>query len=213
MNITAAQQSPAMMKTVRRHTSTTQRQAAAVSIRSSDRTAEVPSGRSNNTKSVTTENSVSVSHHASNGSPNDSDRADFRAGAGESEAGVHEAKLSQLQHFIVSRFERLPLDDQRILKNASVIGFDFSRYVLYGILSPGLKPHLNIALKNLVKEKWITKAHQYGSSERPTKGSNGIVSSHDAEYVFAHAMAWDTLYNLIPPGDRKEIHQMVASYY
>ncbi|RYG70204.1 hypothetical protein EON64_00810 [archaeon] len=222
MSITATQHSPAKMKTVRRHSSSTQRHTSAVSLRNSDeKGCEMRSAHANNSAAMTETSSYMptggltspLSCRNAVGNTTSSVPLDPPSISVNINGCVHEAKLSQLQHFIISRFERLPLDDQRILKKASVIGFDFSRYVLYGILSPGLKAHLNVALKNLVKEKWIAKTYQTGSSERPTTGSNGIVSSHDAEYIFAHAMAWDTLYNLIPPGDRKEIHNIVANYY
>eukprot|EP01031_Cornospumella_fuschlensis_P027070 gene27069-32708_t len=216
MAITSSQHSPERMKTVRRHSSGAQRHSSVHSLRSNDKVsalAFITSGASNSAITVT----------SGLPSPSSSDQfstingpfvlEELRTISVDQDICLQEAKFSQLQHFIISRFERLPLDDQRILKKASVIGFDFSRYTLYGILAPGLKPHLHMALKNLVKEKWIVKVQHSEASRRADARSNGPLSTHDTEYVFAHSMAWDTLYNLIPPGDRKEIHQMVANYY
>jgi hypothetical protein len=130
-----------------------------------------------------------------------------------------DTKKSQLEHFILCRFEKLPLDDQRILKSASVIGVDFSRYVLYGILPPALKSQLHAALKNLIKEKWLTKATEQGNVALALANAgigntaSALVSGNDAEYVFSHPLAWETLYGLIPPGDRTRLHRTIGEYY
>ncbi|RYH20604.1 hypothetical protein EON65_22970 [archaeon] len=224
MSITATQHSPHRMKAVQRHSSSIQRHSSAHSLHNSDsdKTSAPPlvDGLSNSAMTETSRLYAPVGglpsplpyhQYTSRNSP--TAHGKLRSFPVDHDICVQEAKFSQLQHFIVSRFERLPLDDQRILKKASVIGFDFSRYVLYGILAPGLKPHLHMALKNLVKEKWILKVNYSDPSRRTTIAINGAISGQDAEYVFAHAMAWDTLYNLTPPGDRKEIHRMVANYY
>lgn len=103
---------------------------------------------------------------------------------------------SKLDLFIVYRFEKLPLDYQRILKAASVIGFEFSRYILYGILSNQLKATMYAALKSLVKEHWISK---------PEEG--------DSDYVFNHPLIYDILYDLTPSSDRTALHKSIAEYY
>ena len=103
---------------------------------------------------------------------------------------------SRLDQFIVVRFERLPLDYQKILKAASVIGYEFSRYVLYGILSNALKATMYAALKNLMKEHWICKPE-----------------NSEADYVFNHPLIYDIIYDLTPSSDRTALHKSIAEYY
>jgi predicted ATPase len=45
-----------------------------------------------------------------------------------------------LEHFIISRFERLPVEGQRILKTASVIGFATVATNLMHMLNPAPPP-------------------------------------------------------------------------
>ncbi|RYG70164.1 hypothetical protein EON64_00915 [archaeon] len=87
-----------------------------------------------------------------------------------------------------------------------------TRYVLYGILSTALKAQLQAALKTLLKERWIMKVTDlHGSVELPA--STGLVGGLEAEYVFCHPTAWETLYELTPPGDRTKMHRSIAEYY
>lgn len=93
---------------------------------------------------------------------------------------------SKLEQFIVCRFERLNPDEQRILRKASIIGYRFSRYELYGVLGSKLRSHMYSALRMLIKQNWITQS--------PT---------NDAEYYFNHPVLHMTLYGLTPSSERK----------
>jgi uncharacterized membrane protein YgcG len=103
---------------------------------------------------------------------------------------------SKLDLFIIVRFEKLQADYQRILKTAAVIGFAFSRHVLFGILPLSLKPSIHLAMKDLVKEHWIIRN-----------------DASDFQFSFTHPFILETLYTLTPLSDRKFIHKAVAEYY
>jgi class 3 adenylate cyclase len=103
---------------------------------------------------------------------------------------------SKLDLFIVVRFEKLPPDYQRILKTASVIGYTFSRHVLFGILPLNLKTNIHAAIKDLVKEHWITKDEH-----------------NEFLFSFNHPFIHETLYALMPMSDRKVMHKAVAEHY
>lgn len=118
----------------------------------------------------------------------------------ESEMRVMSRKVttdrSKLDLFIVYRFEKLPTDYQRILKTASVIGYSFSRHVLFGILPLNLKTNIHIAIKDLVKEHWITKQE-----------------NHETIFSFNHPFIHETIYSLTPSSDRKGLHKAIAEHY
>eukprot|EP01034_Spumella_vulgaris_P027574 gene27574-34317_t len=102
---------------------------------------------------------------------------------------------SKLELFVVCRFECLNTDDQKILRSASIIGFRFSRYVLYGILSKNLKSEMYSSLKSLEKHNWIR-----------------LSDNNDSEYVFNHSILHDTIYDLTPSSDRQQTHLAIAEY-
>lgn len=89
--------------------------------------------------------------------------------------------------------------------------YTFLRYVLYGILSAALKAQLQAALKTLLKERWIMKVTDLRGVELPP--NTGLVGGLDSEYIFCHPTAWETLYELTPPGDRTKMHRSIAEYY
>ena len=102
---------------------------------------------------------------------------------------------SKLELFVVCRFECLNTDDQKILRSASIIGFRFSRYVLYGILSKNLKSEMYSSLKSLEKHNWIR-----------------LSDKNESEYVFNHDILHDTIYDLTPSSDREQTHLAIAEY-
>lgn len=107
-----------------------------------------------------------------------------------------EVNRSKLDLFVICRFEKLSLDNQLLLKMASVVGFEFSRYVLYGILNSTQKTTMFNSLKLLVRESWITKSE-----------------SKEASYLFNHPLIHTTIYQLTPFGERNVLHKIIAKYY
>eukprot|EP01038_Epipyxis_sp_PR26KG_P004453 gene4453-6298_t len=102
---------------------------------------------------------------------------------------------SKLELFIVCRFEKLSADEQRILRTASVIGFQFSRYTLYGVLNNKLKSQLYNSLQMLIEKHWVSP-----------------VSDVDSDYIFNHRLAYATVFDLTPTSERLVFHQAIAEY-
>jgi hypothetical protein len=103
---------------------------------------------------------------------------------------------AKLELFIVCRFEKLSSEDQNVLRTASIIGHDFSRDVLYGILSPRLRTQMFNSLFSLVKNQWVT----------------DLNIDSLAEYSFVHPLLYQTLYDLTPAGDKARLHYAVAMF-
>ena len=108
----------------------------------------------------------------------------------------HRKYQSRLEHFIVCLFERLTLEEQKVLRTACVIGNNFSRLVLYGVLPRHLKSAMYTCLRSLTGKNWIMKC---GSSE-------------SSEYVFRHPLMSKTIYDLSPASIRMRIHKSVAEF-
>lgn len=102
---------------------------------------------------------------------------------------------SKLTLLIVYRLEKLSSDEQHILRTAAIIGYSFSRYILYGVLSSRLKAYMYDSLKVLLKKNWICASSQ-----------------EDSEYVFNHPVVYNTLYDITPQSDRIAIHRTIADY-
>lgn len=103
---------------------------------------------------------------------------------------------SKIELFIVCRFEKLSSEDQNVLRTASIIGHDFSRETLYGILSPKMRTQMFNSIVSLVKNQWITDSKMNSS----------------CEYSFVHPLLYQTLYDLTPASDKARLHYAVASY-
>lgn len=103
---------------------------------------------------------------------------------------------AKLELFIVCRFEKLSSEDQNVLRTASIIGHEFSRDVLYGILSPRLRTQMFNSLFSLVKNQWVT----------------DLNIDSLAEYSFVHPLLYQTLYDLTPAGDKARLHYAVAMF-
>lgn len=103
---------------------------------------------------------------------------------------------AKLELFIVCRFEKLSSEDQNVIRTASIIGSEFSRDVLYGILSPRLRTQMFNSLYSLVKNQWITDS----------------IKNSLSEYSFVHPLLYQTLYDLTPAGDKARLHFAVAIY-
>lgn len=104
-----------------------------------------------------------------------------------------EASRAKLYLCIIHRFEKLEPDTQQVLKTASVIGMEFSREVLSGVLPTALKSITSTVLKQLTKEQWIT----------PNQGE-------DIGYTFNHPLVHSSILSLLPSGDSNFIHRLVA---
>ena len=105
------------------------------------------------------------------------------------------ATSSKLSVFIICRFEKLTSEDQNVLRSASIIGHEFSRDILYGILSPKMRTHVFSSLQSLIKNQWIVET-----------------KSQLAEYRFVHPLLYQTLYDLTPASDKGRLHYSIASY-
>jgi hypothetical protein len=103
---------------------------------------------------------------------------------------------SRLEFFIVCRFEKLSSEDQNVLRHASIIGPEFSRDVIYGILSPRLRTEMFSSLISLVKNQWVTDVNIDSLSE----------------YSFVHPLLYQTLYDLTPASDKARLHYAVATF-
>ena len=103
---------------------------------------------------------------------------------------------SKLVMFVICRYEKLSRKDQHILRTASIIGQKFSKDVLYGILSPKMRAHMVSSISSLVTSQWLT---------------DGLLDSA-SEYGFTHPLLYQTLYDLIPAGDKAHMHYEVATY-
>ena len=115
---------------------------------------------------------------------------------------ANQSTTSQLELFIVCRYEKLSSEDQNVLRTASIIGNDFSKDVLYGILSPMMRTHMDSSLSSLKRNQWVTDSKTNFNIESPT----------NMEYSFAHPLLYQTLYDLTPASDRARLHYAVASY-
>jgi predicted ATPase len=110
--------------------------------------------------------------------------------------GLHTtATSSKLSVFIVCRFEKLTNEDQNLLRSASIIGLEFTRDILYGILSPKMRTHMFNSLQSLIKNQWL-KEKKPGADE----------------YRFVHPLLYQTLYDLTPASDKGRLHSLIASY-
>ena len=103
-----------------------------------------------------------------------------------------------VQGLITARFDQLDLDQQRILKVASVIGLRFS----IELLSDIVLAHRGVA----------------GLSERLQHLSQidlTLADPSDPEdaYIFKHAITQQVVYGLMPPTQRRSIHRSVAEWY
>lgn len=99
---------------------------------------------------------------------------------------------------IRSRIERLPIDVQEVLGQASVIGKNFLRKVLFSISG---KKDLQDNLNLLEEREFIQKKDT----------SHSITQfSTDAEYQFRHILIKDVVYSKLRKTKRKEIHKKIA---
>eukprot|EP01038_Epipyxis_sp_PR26KG_P014011 gene14011-18792_t len=103
--------------------------------------------------------------------------------------------IAKLELFIICRFENLDPDEQFILRTASTIGFQFSRYVLCGVLPDQLKSSMNRSLRKLIEEKWITQS-----------------LNDDSEYFFGHRAVYRSIYELTPSSEREALHLTIAQF-
>lgn len=115
---------------------------------------------------------------------------------------ANKSTTSKLELFIVCRFEKLSSEDQNVLRTASIIGNNFSRDVLYGILSPTLRTQMDTSLSSLKKNQWVTDSKTNSNPEH----------SINTEYSFVHPLLYQTLYDLSPASEKARLHYVVASY-
>jgi predicted ATPase/class 3 adenylate cyclase len=99
-----------------------------------------------------------------------------------------------LQGLILTRFDRLPPVQRRVLQTAAVIGYQFSADVLGRVLEPMAEVEISSALEWLQEREFI----------RPEAGSFG------AEFIFKHVLVSDAVYSTLLQRDRRELHSRVG---
>ncbi|RYH30580.1 hypothetical protein EON65_04680 [archaeon] len=118
--------------------------------------------------------------------------------------------LSKLESFILTRLERLSSDCQIILRTASILGYKFSRHVLYGVLRRKLRNKMTVALQELVQKKWLSKIANTSAVSSEDKEFLSV-SSEVSDFKFNHVLFQSTLYQLTPASERKEIHKKATA--
>ena len=105
---------------------------------------------------------------------------------------------SNLQGVVVSRFERLTLHQQLVLKVASIIGQPFDLQ-LFCAVTPlrKLADVLENVLTSLVDADFLR-----------------VASTHpEVRYVISHALLQEAIYASIPYAQRRRLHASIASWY
>ncbi len=115
------------------------------------------------------------------------------------EAGLRGAEFPDTVHGVVSaRIDRLPLDEQLMLKSASIIGRVFEHDVLHDVYPvPTDLPRLRRGLEHL-EDVDLTRV------ESP--------DPHLA-YLFRHAIVQDVAYGALLFAQRRQLHRAVAEWY
>jgi class 3 adenylate cyclase len=103
-----------------------------------------------------------------------------------------------VQGVVTSRIDGLPPQAQLTLKVASVIGRSFS-YPLLRDVCPieDYKPNLQRYLETLVQHSLTV----------PSSGGT------DSDYSFKHVITQEVVYQMLPPAQRKLLHQSVGEWY
>lgn len=107
-----------------------------------------------------------------------------------------ESPASALKVLILMRMEKLDVDQQVVLKHASIIGDEFSDRMLATLLPPRLQPDVNELLDSLAEEGFIF----------------CLVEGDESIFGFQNQLIRDTLYELMPPRDAAALHQSLAEY-
>jgi len=105
------------------------------------------------------------------------------------------SKRFKLDLLVVSRFEKLLLESQRILRTASIIGYSFSRHLLFGMLPSHLREEMSASLQHLILRNWL-----YQDAE------------DEALYLFTHPYIHRIIYELTPSSDRRDMHFKIGTY-
>jgi hypothetical protein len=104
-------------------------------------------------------------------------------------------KQSQLDKLLLVRFGGLPLDAQRVLRAASVIGATFTASVLHAVLPSRLRGNLEVDLSLLVSQVWLYKDPE-----------------NDQVFSFGHPHAQQVIYELTPSSERNHLYAQIASH-
>jgi hypothetical protein len=110
-----------------------------------------------------------------------------------SQRAVTDPHHSKLDKLLLVRFGGLPVDAQRVLRTASVIGVTFTRDVLHEVLPRHLKDALQSHLSLLVQQMWLY--------EDP---------DDDQLYAFSHPHAQQVIYKLTPSSERNYLYAKIA---
>jgi predicted ATPase len=99
-----------------------------------------------------------------------------------------------LQGLILTRFDRLPGDQRRLLQTAAVVGYQFNADVVRTVLAPMTEAEVSSSLEWLLEREFI----------RPDSGSYG------SEFTFKHVLVSDAVYSTLLQRERRDLHSRVA---
>jgi tetratricopeptide (TPR) repeat protein len=97
---------------------------------------------------------------------------------------------ASLEALIASRFDRLTVDERRLLQRAAVIGREFARELLSSLSPPDLAAAIDSILHRTVEAGFV---------ETPTAGCR-----------FHHVLMRDVAYASLPKAERAELHERLA---
>ncbi|CAM9267702.1 unnamed protein product, partial [Hapterophycus canaliculatus] len=105
-----------------------------------------------------------------------------------------EAMMGRMGILVVCRFERLLVEEQSVMRYASVAGLEFSMDLLHTVLPRNIRPQLELLMQALVSARFV-------------------VYSRHTYYKFRNSMVHMVLYNLTPASSRQKMHKAIANYY
>ncbi|CAM9108718.1 unnamed protein product, partial [Ectocarpus sp. 8 AP-2014] len=120
---------------------------------------------------------------------------------GSAVSSPEEAMMGRMGILVVCRFERLLVEEQSVVRYASVAGLEFSMDLLLAVLPRNIRPQLDL----------IIQARERCSSALVT--ARFVVYSRHTYYKFRNSMVHMVLYNLTPASSRKRMHKAVAQHY
>ncbi|CAM9093070.1 unnamed protein product [Chrysoparadoxa australica] len=102
------------------------------------------------------------------------------------------ALMDKLDTLVVCRFEQLLVEEQTLLRNASVVGLEFSIALIQGLMSK-FASRVEILIQSLVTKRFFQ-------------------HSRNMYYSFRNATVHQLIYEMVPATKRRELHLSVAQY-
>ncbi|RYH27847.1 hypothetical protein EON65_12990 [archaeon] len=106
------------------------------------------------------------------------------------------SRINSLKQLILLRMEKLDVDQQLVLKHASIIGDEFSEKMLEAVLPRHIRPKLAESTELLVEHGFVL----------------CIQESPQLIFGFQNDLIRETVYELTPPRDAAHIHLAVAVF-